>query len=613
METRGSLGLIIPSQSIKRSSHLTFSKEAVMEWRNHLPMADVGKTANKVFYAISDCNQVAIPIKDRFEILELFRTPVQFICQSLRKHYINQTRPLTDTQVTIAALAETLQTEMAKGYKLVLEQAKSQGGLSSENIAVTVERIFHYYDHILLRNYQLYSAPKENIWREIHLLYSLLESKKISSPNGLEQYKSIVLLAIFDPYRWRQTEQDMLHDACKTWQGYVDIVKTKPEENPSKIQFNLTDDNIPLVTSIQGTFTDTSRVLDLKKLIDHFKDLLKTLEPNELKIKIEHSSEPEYLVGSTSLKALISFFEAPRKRAFERTEKHVPVEVCVGLSSVHYFVSAGKSFIQNTETNTGAAEVEVSESIELSGISAAKMNTNHHLLHPCTMQNESLHGYCLTWEESKYPPIQAGEVIGLRINPEAATSPKRSTSTTTSDSKGVANMEVIEVSDALAAKNELKLAVETEESKPPEYVIHEGEFEIAMIRWLKHPANKELKLGIQKLSSHAKAGALQILKEGQASGYYLRCLILDDGVLTPILPFKTGSIAMLAENQMNPERVELKKLIHATSSYKIFEYAFLDRTSAETSAQEEQISPKVKEEKEKTKDNSGFEDIWSKL
>jgi cyclic-di-GMP-binding protein len=147
-------------------------------WQKHLP-SDLGQSAKKVYHAISDCNKVELAPKDRFEILEIFAGSVEHICHALSRHYLNQTSVLTPQQLTIASLAETLQQQMADGYKLVIEHSAntpdSVESLDSTTIAVALHKIIWYLTQIILLSYELYSIPPKGTWKELHLAYQYAE------------------------------------------------------------------------------------------------------------------------------------------------------------------------------------------------------------------------------------------------------------------------------------------------------------------------------------------------------------------------------------------------------------------------------------------------------
>lgn len=169
------------------------------------------------------------------------------------------------------------------------------------------------------------------------------------------------------------------------------------------------------------------------------------------------------------------------------------------------------------------------------------------------------------WEENLYPPIQAGELLGVEIQDDN----------------------------------------------------NQKQWIVAMVRWLKHDTPSELRIGIRKLSKKATAAAAQIVKDGKEAGYYLRCLILENGILTPTLPFKQGSqVLILPFNSNNAESIELLKLRSATGSYKLFDYKSKETSTIPDNKPNKPTEEKtldVKAQDKKPADNESFDSIWSNL
>jgi hypothetical protein len=579
METTiGPLGFTIPTQTLTRSEEVNMTPTDVMAWRNHLPMADLGAASKKVYHAISDCNKVKIIPKDRFEILELFRPLIQFICQSLNKHYINQAEPLTKQQLIIANLAQTLQLEMANGYKLLVEQLVNQDPteLQASIVPIALQRIVHYFTHIILRNYHLYAQIPAKIWKELYLIYQFAEKNQYLQQNNLvEEYKRILLLASTFPYQWRQSEQEAIYRATETW-SFLGVIRDDfPDaENPGFLIIDFADDHPPL-SPCRGLikFSTHCKILDVNKILEHIKKLLIIIEPNELKSRIAHSNEPEYTVSTTVLRRLIKEWGASTSRFQERKQRSEPVKICVGLTATHYYLNGERLFqlqATNVESDTFTLLPLLGLQEETSGANEGdgkasflsdKITT--YPVYSCTLVNESSYGYGLLWQGETYPPIQAGELIGI----------------------------VKQTATDLT-------------------------WEVGVVRWLQQQTNTEFRLGIEHLAKTAKASSAQLVKEGQAAGYFLRCLMLEDSVLTPILPFKSGSQVNILQNgdPVNME-IELTKLIDSTASYKRFEFITKQIPEIKPPNPEGSSTSNKKEEINKKSDNASdsFDSIWSNL
>jgi cyclic-di-GMP-binding protein len=158
--TKGRSELLIPVVDPKKQTKLVLEDDEVMKWRASLPMANTGAAAKEVFFALSELIQSPMNYEKRFQLIELFRPPLQWICQVLRKHYINNSKPLTEQQIRIANLGQNLQTHMVLGYKLVIDDCLKNPPKEVQKsvLPMTIYRVMHYYTLILLRCYQL-SSP----------------------------------------------------------------------------------------------------------------------------------------------------------------------------------------------------------------------------------------------------------------------------------------------------------------------------------------------------------------------------------------------------------------------------------------------------------------------
>lgn len=637
----GILGLSLPNPTLEKSERLEMTPASVMAWRNRLPMADTGATANQVYYALCDCNKVAMPLQDRFQILELFRTPVQFICQSLRKHYLNQSESLTEKKLTIIKLAQTLQLEMANGYKLIIDELATRGLPTDEEnkkmMLTSLERVMHYFNHILLRCYHLYSNAPLNLWKECYILYQFAEEKRLLDHQEFtEAFKHILVMAATDPYKWRQSEQDALFNATHVWAKKISIQSNSSNNSPGEYLFEFGQDKLPFPpTTSKIIDAQKCRTFDLTPNVTHLKTLLAIVEPDELHARMEHSNDPEYAISLPVLQGIIQEWETLPIRSGDRTTLDEPVRICIGLSAIHYFLNDEHSFqtmqqgdinlsvlptlsiqeenvtpnvsgnvtsntlsnpinmnIDSTESNAipinNATNVNLTQSntiddpnanIPKSSISlqseSAKKKTDYPI-YDAQYVNESAEGYCLIWKNTLYPPIQAGDLLGL----------------------------------CRQDKDELNNLNETTKKQ----------WEIVMVRWLKHPTPSELKIGIRKIAQHGTAAAAQIIKNGKPAGYYLRCLLLDTGILTPTLPFKPGSdVLIMRSDNSTTDEIELTKLRSATGTYKLFDYKskgnanISNETFSNAAEEHKDINSVERKQDTSKKDDEPFDSIWSNL
>lgn len=579
---QGVIGFNIPVQTLTTSHEVTMTPAEVMAWQKRLP-SDLGQSAKKVYHAIRDCNQVALGPKDRFEILELIDTSVQYICQALSKHYVNQTNTLTTQQLTIANLAQTLQQQMADGYKLVVEQSANENdSLNPSLLPIALHKIIRYFTQIILISYELYSIPPKGIWKELHLVYQYAEKKSLLKKNNLEEeYKRVLVLAATYPYQRRQAEQAAVYKATDAWSTKITLRADLPNaSDPGFLLVDFEQDKPPMFLA-RGliNFSSSCKVLDVRVLLNHLKTLLSEIEPNELQARINHNQESEYAVPSAVLRGIIKGWEMPLTRLSDRTTRDEKVQISIGFISTHFYLNGQRPF-QPQSTNEGSENFSLSFSttgVQEGGLEMAAPNMevdkvstptqepekiNNYPLYPCTLVSESPNGYGLLWPGNTYPPMQSGEIIGLAVG-------------------------------------------------EPGHQI----WEVCAIRWLLHLAEADFKIGVERLSKTAKAAAVQMIKDGKPSGYVARCLILEATLLVPAFPFKTGNRVILISDNNQLQEVELMQLVDSTSVYNQFQYiakhGLGDKPPSMPSSTPPGPSSTLPKEPEKGDDI--FDSVWSNL
>ncbi len=584
---QGVIGFNIPVQILPDSNEVKLTPAEVMAWQKRLP-SDLGQSAKKIYRVICDCNQVLLEPHDRFQILELIATSVQYICQALSKHYLNQMHGLTTQQLTIAHLATTLHEQMANGYKLVVEQSAnrpdSHTPLDSKILSTALHKIIYHFTQIILISYELYSTPPQGIWKELHLIYQYAEKKLLLQTNDLEnEYKCVLVLAATYPYQRRQSEQTAIYKASQLWSTQVFLRKDFPNTfEPGFLVIDAAEDNPPMFLARDLIkLSATCKILDVHALLSHLKTLLTTIEPNELQARIDHNEEPEYAVPSALLKRIIKNWETPLTRANDRTNCNEQAQVCIGFPATHFYLNGQRHFQQHTDnqesenfTLTFSTRNLQEESLEIEKPHRRATDqplpqiletekTISYPLYPCTLVSESPRGYGLAWPDNTYPPMQSGEIIGI-------------------------------------ARSEQENKI----------------WEICTIRWLLHLAEGDFKIGVERLSKTAIAAAAQLIKNGKPSGYFARCLILESSLLVPVFPFKTGSHIILMSETRPTIEIELTTLVDTTSVYNQFQYAI--KSAAKEAARIQATlsplpSPPVDTQEDNQKNDDIFDSVWSKL
>jgi hypothetical protein len=582
------LGLSIPILISSSKLSITLEKDAFLTWRAKLPMADTGKTAKEIYNVLINLNHSACdPIK-RFDLLEIINPSLQLICLTLSKHFLNQTTALDNQKQSIANLAKTLQTEHANGYKLVLTDfLKQKLPLTDVNnqtiLAKTIKRCIQNFENVIFRLYELYTSPPDGIWKEIHILYQLakklnllnieVEPSKATKEhikNILEIYLHVLILAATDPYQLRQKDQEVLFKAIFYWFTKVKLttVENKPKDLSSAYILDPNLDTPLIALSAQvAKENNNCLILDLSELTTHIKSILKELETNELKTRIQHENEAEYNVSIQSLKKLIKGWSTIKIRNANRFTVSMNMRACVGFSAVYYFLNNQAEF---------AAASSISDQLMDLGVEEIKetIESSKYKIHACSTTNISPFGLCMLWDEGSHPPIQSGEIIGIQ----------------------------------------------------PEYEVSKTSWNVGVVRWLRHDSNNVLKIGIEMLSANATVASIQLIRDGAPSGQYLRCLILSNipiesqekSIITPPMPFKSNHNVIIKFDDKTEEiKTKLVTELNSTGAFKQFSLTVKEKSIDDKLEKKKEVTPdttnKDQNKKSEEDNNSEFGNLWDKL
>jgi len=609
--------LSIPHQLRPSGNAFPTRPKQVEAWVDALPMANIGECARQIYTTLREMNRLIIAPQDRFKSLEALRPPLFVVTEALKKHYTRQNLPLSPKNQKIAELAIQLNSEMAIGYKSVIEDtlAKSFSRLKMKSIGVNIHRAMHYLSSVLLCAYQIYIHHPENTWLELNRLYlfaeenqlhdklikdSVAESDTLGSTIE-DNYKQILLLALANPYGLRQHITEAVYNALLDWAPYCRILPFDVcRETEGCTSINLNSDAAP------GFFCDDGGSNPI---------FCRNVDTTEMTRIVSNSILPQ---GSSSggipeevLKRLALTWSGKSRRAFSRTASNHEITITLGLSATHHYIDeilrplrvGVRSLCAGTIENFNVQPVLGSpdDSMELGrpalytstpvfGISniddhtpdvwdpdytyrasnpTYSMSANEEddrrrkeaLFTPvdCKGVNESAGGYCLLGRleyDKDSRRVQVGELVGLNDD--------------TSDP---------------------------------------AQFSIGIIRRIKS-WNNGLELGIQKLAPCAEAIATAAIPKDGESKKYNRSLILPElsGIKQPATiithAWQREGDKIIINIHGQKALVKLDKMLESTGVFAQFEFTVLE--NEDTPADKAGPAKGISQEE-------GFDDVWSIL
>lgn len=552
------LRISTPTQS--RLSFCDATARDLKRWIANLPKANIGETARLLYQAIGELSLLLTPSDNRLQLLELLRPEVYYVCKHLERHFLHQAIVLDDRSRKIVNLCQALQSQLAMGYKQIVARISPKFTKDRARLLSTaLQRAMHALEGPLMRATKLYSPVPEGVWLDLHQLYRIacqhrLQHQPVSDelasqaqPLSPEQsYVAALLLGASRSNQLRQGQIAKLAEVLDTWSQWIKLdpasaatglfavapeldvgpryrTQFRAEQQPSLLGF----DPQPLVRAISA----------------------------HLQQPADHTLPVPGGMSADTLQHLQAAWGEAVERSFQRTEGNGTLTLCVGMSALHYYLGGERSFSEILKTpNTPKARFEVSQSkphdtwkqafdaapagdsdllpyeeIEYPANPTDEEGTGsdhqHHFpTYDLPIINHSPGGYCLGWPKEVPEQLQAGEMVGIRDANDQAWS-------------------------------------------------------IAVVRWIRQVRNGAMQMGIELIAPYAQPCGLQLIREKEEHGHYLRGLLLPEisaidlppTMIAPRLPFQEGQKVVINTNGQE-RRADLDRRVTSTHSFNQFAY-----------------------------------------
>ncbi|WP_092009673.1 GTPase [Marinobacter daqiaonensis] len=600
--------LTVPEPKIASLSFCDTNTRQFRSWVSHLPMANLGELSRQLYHAIIELNQLLTTPAQRLQLLELIRPRIRFVCSELSRHYLGMAIALPEKQRKIANLSQALQLHLANGYKLTLMELLDNGSVdrNRKNLALACHRAITELGATLLRAQQLYASSPAGSWHESHQLFrfarqhglqdSQIADDELQHRAGstiADTYYRSLLLGCARANQLRQNELEQVHELFELWSGRVTC---GPELTSSAVFLVDPDSDSPPVyralvpdddSKHQWGFDTASLAEEIREHLHLQGGTRETAGGSRRRSSGARTTTLPLVAGvsDTLLAHLCEAFTLLTQRNFNRLASEGQLEVCAGLTAVHYFLAGGTPFNEfvigsgNTENRfmqpvnrdawSEAHDAGVSDEkilantdapIHYQGAGTPADSAQHRNLprsYLTRMVNTSPGGYCVIWSASIPPTLQAGEILGIR-----------------------------------------------EQRNHP--------WSVALVRWLKQAKGEGTRVGIEVIAPNATPCGVQLIQKTGNSSEFLRGLLLpaipgvrqSASLVTPKLPFQSGSRITLLQGGVQDQGV-LGQRLAATGSISQFELRLYNQTNeGDTGAV--RAAPQSKTEDE-------FDSLWPSL
>ncbi|WOJ92599.1 GTPase [Congregibacter variabilis] len=602
-------GLRLPQQDLERCSLFDCNVEAVESWARELPLGSPLRAGSNLRNAISELNRVALPPQERFELLEVLRTPLDTVLTALIRGCLNQPIILDNDKQIQADLITDLCSLAAAGYTIsavhTIKDNSSVTGMNPAKLACeSLHRAMTLSGQRILVAYILYQPVELNGWAGLHQLYSLSERQQLARlpvedslrgtrSNIAQEYLPALLLACSKPNQLRQHDITGAYRAFQEWRDLAQL--QDPELGEGLFAVDMLSDQAPAFSELLVRRGSTQfRYINTKALIAHLEELKKSRGTQGLRT-IEFDRETR--LDTNLLEHLVKSLGEISQRNFNRQQSRSTLHIATGLSNVHYFVAGERSleevfhgsqydetqfameqqnpFLspashgdkwQQANSDDEIDEHAPDEELDL-GVDADKFSSLdeeqaaqstkpiRHTVYSVKTTNTSPGGYCVEWTD---PPdgIHIGDLVCMR-----------------------------------------------------EEEMEQADWTVAVIRWVSQVKHAPTLLGLELISPRAGAYAAQIkMPDGELSKP-IRVLLLPEiplvgqahTLVVPRMVFKEGQRITVTREE-DSALVKLKRQVSSTGYFSQMDFEYL-----------RQLDDDIESSKREQLPTATFDSIWTDI
>ena len=231
------LWLNLPQRIKPDKRSLYSSITDISKWIDRTSKKKTGEQARLYFSLLVEVNALDISVQERLNFLENFHPQVLKLVSKLSKKYSGHGLPLGEEKSRYVELVNAFWSEMAAGYKIILDDLSDTGFISAffsqSELISAINMVLYYLTHQAYYSYLLYSECTMDVWRDMHQVYHFAEKRSIVSKitkNKIapqisieDQYKKILLFSLANPYHLSTKEMKQLWEKLNPLVKYSQI------------------------------------------------------------------------------------------------------------------------------------------------------------------------------------------------------------------------------------------------------------------------------------------------------------------------------------------------------------------------------------------------------
>jgi len=606
MSSHTPIKLRVPQQDLAACTVFQANAEAAQAWAQSLPVANTQLLVQELRNAISELNRVKITPDVRFGIMEALRPSLHVGLSTMSKRFLNQALVMPEEPRQMSELADDLYSLATTAYTLIVVQTlQDPDSIQPVNparlLCESIQRALNFAGKKMLQTYQLHQPIQSHGWQELHQLYAIAERQQLTGlpvedklggdKTVATTYLQPLLLGCCKPNQLRQGDLAAVYRGLQEWGDLVHL--NGPDNGKGLFLVDLGSDQPAIYSSL---YTDTDdpqyRFVDTGNLVARLEDLKGESEKSG-NISLVFDKDTSLPPGM--LDHMISSLGSMSTRNFSRSLSGETLGICLGMSSSHYHVAGGKTF----EEVLFGADYALVMADQLAGNRFLQQGDDRD-----TWEQANPHFDRTQDKEEEYHgvPVDAPYLAVLEGHDQKDSSPE--------ERYPVFPVQMIDTSPGgycLEWPIDLPSAVRTGDIVSVRED-NEGDWAIAVIRWVSQMKDAQSLIGIELLSPRAAAYGARIHRETKAETQVIRVLLLPEiklvgqprTLITPRAGFKENQQVMLLRED-EEFLVQLLRQVSATGNFAQFDFRYLKL------ADQAEAEDKIKAVE------SPFDSLWDKI
>ncbi|MCB1553965.1 MAG: hypothetical protein KDJ14_09180 [Xanthomonadales bacterium] len=391
-------------------------------WAEALPRANQAVTLRMLMEVLEKLSQSILEGGARLAVLEAIRPAVLEIMQTLKQQAQGGTVPLVAAKARAIDQLTYFEMALAEGYRLaVIEHCAPAGSvpfLRGGAVATALVRASYHAAKTFTHAYNIYQSPPSGRWTLLHRLYLFARSVKLQEkavedscepkPMTVEElYTQASLLALSNPYRFSQKEQEELWRVTADLASHLSVSDSRGGGQVFALPTD-SDSGPGFVPEERAQESGSLLWLDLMPL----RDLLE--------IPLSGNASGPVLLRGRGGRSVASTVELLRKlrggwgTSATRRNQRLPathqLRAVIGLAGLHFHLS-GKHDFEGFLQQAGAKDSQQDRrraTWAQSGIDSGRIP-----LHLTEVLDQSLGGYRVRWPTEESVRARVGELLGL--------------------------------------------------------------------------------------------------------------------------------------------------------------------------------------------------------